>query len=568
MLLLAPGLALTGLLPAAVRRHPLAELAAAPVLGFTAVGVALITASRLGLAIDAWSSHGLVLALCAAGLLLPGAGAVDRERPSAWEALGLAAAVALGAVLAARMVGDLPLPGNDWAKYALYADEIRRQGSILIDNPFWMLGVPFREDPATPAVYGAALAMGGGSASAIVQGIWVLSLMGVLAVFALVRAWWGPAAACLAAGLYAAVPVNQDILGWHGLANVAAFALLALALAYTVALLRDGLGRREAVGFGLLLVGMAATHRLTATVGLAAVAAAAGAALVASGREGRVRILRQSATVAVAGLVLGGAVASDLIARQRTFGGTQPFDAYLDTKVDIDLALRDLTRPFIVVSAVAVLALLRATRRDRGLWPLQALLVVTVALAYAWLLHIPLAYLRMVYFLPLSLAPLTAIWLARGRRAGLAAGVALVSATSVFAWTQADRVHDFYAFTDRASRRGLDAVAARLRPGEVVVTDRCWSFLSTWLLHTRTLPALLPQDIGPAAEVPFARQAQAVLDGSPAGLRRARALGVRFLIVDPQCVDGRGRPLDPPLVGEPVYVSRRLAVLELPRNRG
>ena len=141
-------------------------------------------------------------------------------------------------------------------------------------------------------------------------------------------------------------------------------------------------------------------------------------------------------------------------------------------------------------------------------------------------------------------------------------------ATSAFAFSQTDRVHDFYAFTDRASLRGLDAVAARLRPDEVVVTDRCWSFLSTWLLHTRTLPALLPQDIGPAAEVPFARQAQAVLDGTPAGLRRARRLGVRFLIVDPQCVDGEGRPLSPPLVGKPVYVSRRLAVLELPRAGG
>ena len=39
-----------------------------------------------------------------------------------------------------------------------------------------------------------------------------------------------------------------------------------------------------------------------------------------------------------------------------------------------------------------------------------------------------------------------------------------------------------------------DALAAVLRPREVVVTDRCWSFLATWLLHTRTLAALEPQD--------------------------------------------------------------------------
>ena len=465
------------------------------------------------------------------------------------------------------MVGDLPLPGNDWAKYALYADEIRRQGAILIDNPFWMLGVPFREDPATPAVYGAALAMAGGSATAIVQGIWVFSVMGVLAVFALVRAWWGPAAACLAAGLYAAVPVNQDILGWHGLANVAAFALLALALAYAVALLRDGLARREIAGAAIVLVALPATHRLTATVAAAAIGAAFLAALAASDAAGRRRLVRQGGLVVAVALAGGAAVISDLVLRQRTFGGTQPFDAYLDTKVDIDLALRDLTLPLVVIGAVAVVAVARAAWRDRGLWPLFALLGVTVALAYAWIAHIPLAYLRMVYFLPLSLIPITAVWLARGR-AGLAVGAALVAATSVFAWTQTDRVHDFYAFTDRASLRGLDAVSARLRPREVVVTDRCWSFLSTWLLHTRTLPALLDQDIGPAAEVPFARRAQAILEGSPDGLRDARRLGARYLVVDPQCVDGRGRPLAPPLVGEPVYVSERLAVLELPPRAG
>ena len=96
--------------------------------------------------------------------------------------------------------------------------------------------------------------------------------------------------------------------------------------------------------------------------------------------------------------------------------------------------------------------------------------------------------------------------------------------------------------------------------------NRCWSFLGTWLLHTRTLPALLPQDIGPAAEVPFARRAQAILDGTPQGLADARRLGARFLIVDPQCVDGSGRPLPPPVVGEPVFVSRRLAVLRLPER--
>jgi dTMP kinase len=110
---------------------------------------------------------------------------------------------------------------------------------------------------------------------------------------------------------------------------------------------------------------------------------------------------------------------------------------------------------------------------------------------------------------------------------------------------------------------------AVLRPalaaGEVVVTDRCWSFLSTWLLRTKTLPALEPADIQPKAELPLAREARAILDGTPAGLAAARRRGVRFVIADPTCTDARKRPLRPPSRGRPVYLSKRLAVLRLHR---
>ena len=96
-----------------------------------------------------------------------------------------------------------------------------------------------------------------------------------------------------------------------------------------------------------------------------------------------------------------------------------------------------------------------------------------------------------------------------------------------------------------------------------MVTDRCWSFQATWLLRTRTLPALEPEDIQPKAELRRARQARAVLDGTPEGLALARRLGVRYLIVDPTCVDTRERPTRPPAVGTPLFVSKRLVVLRL-----
>ena len=90
----------------------------------------------------------------------------------------------------------------------------------------------------------------------------------------------------------------------------------------------------------------------------------------------------------------------------------------------------------------------------------------------------------------------------------------------------------------------------------MVVTDRCWSFQATWLLHTRTLPALEPEDIQPKAELRRARQARAVLDGTPEGLALARRLGVRYLLVDPTCTDTRERPTRPPAVGTPLFVSQ------------
>jgi hypothetical protein len=205
-------------------------------------------------------------------------------------------------------------------------------------------------------------------------------------------------------------------------------------------------------------------------------------------------------------------------------------------------------------------------RKDRALLAPLCLLAVTVALAYGWLLHVPLPYFRMAYFLPVALAPLVAVALTRllnPRRAAAAGAVACLAITA-FAWVQTSNVRDFYAFANGASLRGLDAVAAELRPGEVVVTDRCWSFLSTWLLHTPTIAALEPEDIGPRAEVRPARQARAVLDGTPGGMAAARALGVRYLVVDPTCTDTQERPTRPPAVGRPVFLSRRLVILKLP----
>ena len=144
------------------------------------------------------------------------------------------------------------------------------------------------------------------------------------------------------------------------------------------------------------------------------------------------------------------------------------------------------------------------------------------------------------------------------------AGV-LVLATAVAAWSQADNVRRFYQFADPASERGLGHLRADLRPREVVVTDRCWSFLGTWLLSTRTLPALDPADIQPKAEVPFARAGAGGAGVTPPkGVRVVRRYGIRYAIVDPTCTRANGDPERPSRVGRPVFVSGRLVVLRIP----
>lgn len=564
VLLMAPGLALVPLLPNPITQSRIATLAAAPALGFAATSVALVSVASAGAPLTATVTRAVVASLVVVGFLAFRGGEPEgsSREGAALGAAGLFAAVLAGIVLQERVIGGSPVPGNDWAKYALYADEVRRHGRLLIDNPYWMLGVPFREEPGVPALYGAFLAMGGGPAASVAHGIWGFALAVVASTFAWVRMAWGPRAATLAAALVAVMPISHDILGWHGLANLAALALLPVALAYATALLRDGLAPATAAGFALVLVALAGSHRLTTLVAALAVALVAAIGLV--GRE-RGRTGRGLAWTAGAAALLGGGVAADLIARSRTFGGTQSYTAYLATKVDLDLVARDLTFPLTAVAVAAVaFAASRWTKEPAVRVPL-CLLAATAALAYAWVVHVPVAYFRMAYYLPVALAPLVAAAFVAlpARRLAAAGAAALVVTVGVIAWPQADHVRQFYAFADRSSLRGLDAVAAELRPGEVVATDRCWSFLATWLLRTRVLPALEPADIQPKAEAAVAAQARALLDGTPAGLRRARELGVRYVLVDPTCTDTRGRPMAPPRVGEARYVSERLAVLAL-----
>jgi hypothetical protein len=269
-----------------------------------------------------------------------------------------------------------------------------------------MLGVPFREDPGVPGLYGSYLALTGLPASSLMHGIWAFAVMGILSTYAFVRAFWGEVAGVTAAALWAVLPISHDILGWHGLANAAALALMPILLAYLTSLVGRGVGWREAVGFALVLVAIAAVHRLSLVVSLLAVAGTVGVAF-ALGMRGRIvpGLLRSGA----AAVLLCGGVAYDLVTRGRSFGGSQGYRAYLSSKVDLSTVGSDLTAVFSIVALGATALAVRWAFRERRLLPLLTTLVVVALLAYAWLVQLPLVYFRLAYFLPVALAPTATI---------------------------------------------------------------------------------------------------------------------------------------------------------------
>jgi hypothetical protein len=565
VLFVSPGLALVPLLPERTRASWGATLAAVPALGFAASSTLLVTLPAAGIHLTGVSVRVALGMLIAAGLLLlPAREPRHRlEYGEAWAIAGLMGALFAGLLLQDRVIGHTPVPGNDWGQYVLYADQIRLHGSLLIQNPFWMGGTPFRQDPGVPAVFASYLLMGGQPASVLMHGIWAFALMGIASVFALARTLWGALTGVFAAALWAVLPIAQDLLGWHGLANDAALALMALVLLYVAALMSDGLGWLEAAGLGLSLVALCAAHRLSFLVTCGGLALALAVALIAQG--GRAELVRGTLRAGLAALVICPGVAYTVIQTDHKFGGTQGYRAYLSTKVHLHLVVNDLSWVFSVAGIAAFVLALWWLRRERTLLPFVALLVVVVALAYSWVVHFPLAYIRMAYYVPLALVPLVAVAvtkLLRPRLAALAA-LALTLGIAVPAWGAAANVHRFYDFANSTTLAGMRAVSADLRPGDTVVADRCWSFLSAWLLQTDTLPALDPADILPKAEVGPASEARAIIAGTPRGRALAKRLHVRFILVNPLCVSEDGSRAKPPKLGTPFFVSSRLVAMRL-----
>jgi hypothetical protein len=572
VLILAPGLALTPLLPVELTA-PAVRLAVVPLVGVAVSSIAMITESALGIPLTGLTVRMVLLLVTAAGLAA--SIAIDmrsRSRGAAREAtagpaeaptlLLLGAVLCLGLTLEGLIVGGKPLPGQDWGHYLLYVDQIRHQHSLLIDNPYWMLGGrQFAEDPGAPSLYGPFALLSGVSTPALAQGIWLFAVLGILSVFVFVATLWGRTAGLIAAGLYAAVPMNIDFLAWHALANVYALVILPLVLLAGGMALRGRTDYRWGAFLGLGLVALAAAHRLTFLIALIALLPCLAWLLIRRFRQA----LAYTLTAIGFAALLGAGVVADLIERSDATGGVQGYRAYLTTKVHWDLIERDLTTLFAVLGVVALVLLLvvRPLRSDPARLVLYGLLLAILGLSYAWLVHFPTVYYRSGYYLPLVLAAAVGVaWSAVASRLALAA-VVVILLVALQARDLAPTYRAFYGFANRGSLAGLDYVKTVSKSDDVVVTDTCWGFLSTWLLKQPVLAALDGAQILPKSEVAPASTARRILYGGEAGAKLARRVGARFAIVDPQCTHPNGEPVAPPDNGRPIFAGTRLVVLDL-----
>jgi hypothetical protein len=564
--LVAPGAAASPLLPKEFAGLA-TRVAITPPLSLMLSSILLVSMGATGVPLNSntvWAGlFALVLAAVLLSALLRGtresAGVTGLE---VGYLIVLAAALCAMLAFQTRLVQDGLFSGEDWGKYMLYINEIVRHHSLDLTNPFWMQGVPFRDDPGAPALGAGYLLLCDCATASSLPIIWLFSLCVALAIFAAARVLWGLRAAAVATVVYAVTPMTFDMLAWYGLANTLALVFLPLCMAAVGMMLRGDESWCWSVLLGLGLVAMGAAHRLSLLLTLVALAFI----FVIFVFIRAVPTIILTARTAILGLIVGAGVIVDGVDRASGGHGVQTYSAYAVTRIKWSFVVRDLTWPFLIAGLAGLTLLaIRAMRRNDGAAVVPVMFALALlAVGYSWLVHIPVAYGRITFYLPVVLA------LAVGAASGwLRAPLALLIVVGVVITMaiQTDRLipgfRGFYSYATPAALHGLSHVEATTTRRDTIVTDACWAFLSEWLLQRRTLAALDRSQILFAEELAPAQRARRILDGGRDGSRLARTLGVRYALVDPRCTHDTGVPYAPPKAGRPVFLSDRLVVLDL-----
>lgn len=569
--MVAPGFAVTALLPTELRAAPISWLLAPP-LGFAITSILLITASGLGLPLTDAVIYALLAAACAAGLVASvrfSASSPELRIRARFAAapeipILLAGAVLLGIGLEARAIGGSPLPGADWAHYLLYSSEIARHHGLLLQNPYWMLGNgSFAEDPGVPSLYGAYLILSGHGAGLLYHGIWVFAILGIVTTFVFVRTLFGDVAGVVAAAVCAVAPLSLNILTWHGLANVHAIMYIPLILLAAGMMLRGRVSTRWSGFLGLFLVALVAGHRLSFLIVVVALLLLGVLALARAPRATLEFSLRTLLFVAAFGF----GVAVYLIRQSSSLGGLQSYKAYLPTKIDsgtLEMVVSYLSWPLIVVAVggLGIVLLRRRLRVDPAAYVPIAFLAALLLVGFSYLVHFPTEYSRVVYYLPLPMAALIGVGCTGiPARAALLLGALLVAWVALHSFTKAEEARSFFTFIDPGSERGLAYLSRELGPGDVVAADRCWSFLASWELKHRVLGGLDPSLSLAGSEARPASIARKILLGSRQSVELAKRYGVHYALIDPICTDEQGQPPVVPAHGAPVFESTHLVII-------
>ena len=228
LLLAACATVLLPLLPVELARISL-RLAAAPALAVGSFTILVTTVSTLGIPLTEISIRAavavFVVSLAVAGAVLRRPDSLGRPSGNR-EAAAVAAVLALAAFSLASawdVVGPFPPRGTDWGHYFLYADEVERQQSLLIDDP---LAGPHSQVFADPvmvgALYGSVLVLDGSLSRSLGAGAAVASAFSTTSVVAAAGGLWGIGAGLAAGALYAVAPIRMDPMYWHGLATALA----------------------------------------------------------------------------------------------------------------------------------------------------------------------------------------------------------------------------------------------------------------------------------------------------------------------------------------------------------
>jgi hypothetical protein len=569
--LVAPGFAAIAFLPRELRAPPISWLLAPP-LGFAITSILLITASGLGLPLTDAVIYALLATACAVGLVasvrssrsFPDLRIWTRAAAAPEIPLLLAGAVLLGIGLEARAIGGNPLPGADWAHYLLYSTEIAHHHGLLLQNPYWMLGnTPFAEDPGVPSLYGAYLILSGHGAGLLHHGIWVFAVLGIITTYIFVRTLFGDIAGVIAAAVCAVAPLSQNVLTWHGLANVYAIMYIPLILLAAGMMLRGRDSTRWSAFLALFLVALAAGHRLSFLIVVVALLFLGIFSLARAPRATLEFLLRTMLLVAAFGF----GVAIYLIRQASSLGGLQSYKAYLPTKIDsstLEMVAHYLGWPLIVaaVGGLGIVLLRKRLRVDPAAYVPIGFVAGLLLVGYSWIVHFPTEYSRVVYYLPVPIAALVGIGLAGiPRKAGLVLGILLVAWMAPLSYSRTGDARRFFTFVDHGSERGLAFLSRRLEPGDVVAADRCWSFLASWKLRHRVLGGLDPSLSLAGSEAGPSSVARRILVGSRQSVELAARYGVHYALIDPICTDERGRPPAVPAHGAPMYESSHLVII-------